>query len=81
MNPPHRELDPGRFERFPPREDVLVHAVHQRPVEIENEDGRLDGARLGPVRRRPIQGRTIPAGLLGGDVVDALEELEDGVIR
>ena len=37
VNAPHRQLDPGRFQRFPPREHMLVDAVHQRAIEIEQE--------------------------------------------
>jgi hypothetical protein len=40
MDPPHRELDPRRFERLAPGENVLIDTVHQRPVEIEHEGRR-----------------------------------------
>src|SRR5213596_3718876 len=33
------DLDAGALERFAPREHVLVHAVHERAVEIEQEGG------------------------------------------
>src|SRR6266516_1425561 len=39
VDAPHRELDAGALERFAPREHVLVHAVHERAVEIEQEGG------------------------------------------
>src|SRR5690348_15787583 len=39
MDAPHRELDAGALERFAPGEDVLIHAVDERAVEIEEERG------------------------------------------
>src|SRR5437867_6994337 len=39
VDAPHRELDAGALERFAPGEHVLVHAVHERAVEIEQEGG------------------------------------------
>src|SRR2546426_11963149 len=39
VDAPHRELDADALERFAPREHVLVHAVHERAVEIEQEGG------------------------------------------
>jgi hypothetical protein len=39
MNAPEGQRDSLGFERFPPREDVLINAVDQRPVEIKDEDG------------------------------------------
>src|SRR5579884_3040699 len=39
MDPPHRQLDPGAFQRLAPGEHVLVHAVHQRAVEVEQKRG------------------------------------------
>jgi hypothetical protein len=37
VNAPHRQLDARRRERFAPSEDMLVNAVHKRPVEIEHK--------------------------------------------
>ena|SRR5439155_3754356 len=34
VDPPDRELDSDLLEGFPPREDVLVDAVHQRPAKV-----------------------------------------------
>jgi hypothetical protein len=57
MDAPHRQLDTGVLERLPPREHVLVHAVHQRAVEIE-EQRRIvtngHGITLHP-RARPVR--------------------------
>src|SRR5438034_8631439 len=39
MDAPHRQLDAAALERLAPGEHVLVHAVHQRAVEIEQEGG------------------------------------------
>jgi osmotically-inducible protein OsmY len=35
VDPPDRELDPLFVQRFPPGQDVLVDAVNQRSIEIE----------------------------------------------
>src|SRR5690242_8541911 len=43
MDPPHRQLDAGALERLAPGEDVLIHAVDERAVEIE-EEGRAGRA-------------------------------------
>src|SRR5216117_4431674 len=48
VDAPHRELDADALERFAPREHVLVHAVHERAVEIEQESG-TGGHRCGNV--------------------------------
>ena len=37
MDPPDGQVDPGAVERDPPRQDVLVHAVDERTVEVEEE--------------------------------------------
>jgi hypothetical protein len=37
VDPPDRELDPHLLEGLPPRENVLIDAVDQRPVEVEDE--------------------------------------------
>ena len=39
VDAPDRELDAGALERFAPGEHVLIHAVHERAVEIEQERG------------------------------------------
>src|SRR5947207_3157488 len=39
MDAPHRELDADALQGFAPREHMLVHAVHERAVEIEEESG------------------------------------------
>src|SRR5207244_6689895 len=39
VDAPHRERDAHALERFAPCEHVLVHAVHERAVEIEQEGG------------------------------------------
>src|SRR5437016_5962186 len=39
VDAPHRELDAHALERFAPCEHLLVHAVHERAVEIEQEGG------------------------------------------
>ena len=41
MNSPKGQRNPLGFERFPPGEDVVIHAVDKCPVEIKDED-RLD---------------------------------------
>jgi len=35
MDPPDRQLDPLRLERLPPGEDVLIDAVEEGAVEVE----------------------------------------------
>ena len=37
MNAPYRQVDAFRIECFLPRKNVLVHAVDQRSVEVEQE--------------------------------------------
>jgi hypothetical protein len=37
MDLPDREVDPDLLERFAPGDHVLVDAVDQRPVEVEQE--------------------------------------------
>ena len=37
VDPPHRELDPGRFQSLAPGQHMLVDAVHQRAVEIKEK--------------------------------------------
>ena len=45
MDAPDRQLDPRLFERLSPRQDVLVDAIHECAVEIEQEGrGRLQVA-------------------------------------
>jgi hypothetical protein len=39
MNAPHRKLDSRLFEGFPPGEDVLIDAIDESAVEIEQESG------------------------------------------
>ena len=41
MNAPDRELDALRPQRLVPGEHVLVHAVDERAVEVEEEGGLL----------------------------------------
>jgi hypothetical protein len=37
VNPPQGQLDTGLVERVPPRQDVVIHAVNERDVEVEQE--------------------------------------------
>ena len=37
MDTPHRQVDAELIERVLPRENVLVHAVDQRSIQIEQE--------------------------------------------
>src|SRR6266516_1060373 len=39
MDAPHRELDARFLERLAPREHMLIHAVDERSVEVEEEGG------------------------------------------
>ena len=39
VNSPHRQLDSGGLQGFAPGENVLIDAVHQRAVEVEQEGG------------------------------------------
>jgi len=39
VDAPHGELDPHALERLAPGEHVLVHAVDQRAVQVEQESG------------------------------------------
>ena len=50
MDAPDRELDAFAVERLLPRQHVLVDAVHQRAVEIEQKHG-LDAHRRNPRSR------------------------------
>jgi hypothetical protein len=43
VDAPDRELDPGLLQRLVPREHVLVDAVDQRAVEIEDQSRRAHG--------------------------------------
>jgi hypothetical protein len=59
MDAPDRELDAGALEGVPPGEDVLVDAVHERPVEVEEKGGG------GPLAHDPpYLALTVFAGLL-----------------
>ena len=40
VDPPHRQVDVEPGQRSPPGDDVLVHAVDEGPVEVEEERGR-----------------------------------------
>ena len=45
VDAPDRELDPRLLQGLPPRQDVLVDAIHECAVEIEQEGrGRLQVA-------------------------------------
>jgi len=60
MDAPDRELDPLGFQCLVPSENVLIDAVHQRAVEVEQE-GCLwavghGGLRVGTVGRRSYHG-------------------------
>jgi hypothetical protein len=48
VHAPHSQLDPFRLQRLVPRQNMLVHAVNERAVEIE-EKCRLLARRLGVV--------------------------------
>jgi len=37
VNAPVGKLDPALLQRFPPGEHVLINAVHQRSIQIEDE--------------------------------------------
>src|SRR4051794_23350402 len=37
MNAPNRQLDAGLFQRLAPRQNVLIDAVHERAIEVEQE--------------------------------------------
>jgi hypothetical protein len=43
---PHGEVDAHRLERLAPRDHVLVHAVDQCAVEIEQEGGLRRGRQV-----------------------------------
>jgi len=47
VDPPHRNLDPHLVERLLPREHVLVDAVHERAIQVEQERRRTFHA-IGP---------------------------------
>ena len=60
MDAPDREFEPLRVERLFPGEHVLVDAVDQRAVEVEQEDGFDAHGLLVPRRRdRRPQARRI----------------------
>ena len=44
MYAPDRELDAGNFQRLPPRQHVLIDAVHEGSIEIEKKGGVLSGS-------------------------------------
>src|SRR6266540_859564 len=49
VNSPHRELDATQLQRLVPRQGVLVHAVGERAVEVEQQRGAVGhGAKLTP---------------------------------
>jgi hypothetical protein len=54
MNAPHGQLDAIRLERLAPGEDMLVHAVDERAVQVEQE-GRRGHASSAP-RTRALPG-------------------------
>lgn len=56
MDAPDRKVDPFRVEGFLPGKHVLVDAVDECAVQIEQEDG-FDAHALSPGNARPI-GRT-----------------------
>ena len=39
MHAPHGELDAFGLERFAPREHVVIDAIDERPIEVEQEGG------------------------------------------
>ena len=39
MDLPNCQFDSFGFQRLPPRQDVLVHAIHKRSVEVEEDSG------------------------------------------
>jgi hypothetical protein len=47
MDAPDRQFDALRIERLLPGEDVLIHAVNQRAVEIKQKD-RFDAHAISP---------------------------------
>src|SRR5438874_9952925 len=65
MDAPDREVDAGRRQRLFPREDVLVNAVQQRPVEVEEHCGTVGV---------PSDGRTGMARLLTHDSKTLVED-------
>ncbi len=52
MDPPDGELEAHLIQRVLPREHVLVHAIDERPVEIEQECRPSDHVFLHPALRR-----------------------------
>jgi hypothetical protein len=40
MDAPNGELNAGRLQRFPPGKDMLLHAVHESAIEIEQKRWR-----------------------------------------
>ena len=62
MDTPHRQLDATQLERFAPGERVLVDAVGERAVEVE-QDGWAVGA-VGAVGHGHISGLKLPTGAL-----------------
>ena len=43
MDPPHRQFDPGRLQRLVPGQHVLVDAVDQGAIEIEDQRRHAHG--------------------------------------
>ena len=41
---PDRERHAGRFQCFSPRQELLIDAIQQRPVEVNKNAGRVFGA-------------------------------------
>src|SRR3546814_7854479 len=76
MDAPDRERDIRRSQRLVPREHVLIHAVDQRPVEIEEEG--IAYHRAGPRHAIPLLRRGCSAEVgdeilrLSGDGVNAV---------
>ena len=42
MDPPHRKFQSGYLHGFAPSQDMLIHAIDQRAVQIEQEGYRFD---------------------------------------
>ena len=60
VDPPDGQVDPGAVERDPPRQDVLVHAVDERPVEVEEEP--LGPIHVAMLRARRSAAPVVPSG-------------------
>ena len=54
MDPPYRKFQSGYLHGFAPGQDMLIHTIDQRAVQIEQEANRLNFSRsahhLGPAR-------------------------------